>query len=851
MPAPLAPLLESLSGYRPAFAINDPRAAENPVSYSHVRVSAGKTYSVLSRVADYGLDYSQRTNKIAHHVALSSDERPEAGPAWLLAQPGFMDSRWDGQSRTLAAGRRVPTGAERAAACPTWAAITGDAGWAGVLAESWLTGTASYVIFAPGTDTLALIREAVALLPPHKRWDATFSTYYTGLPGSAACSCRCVLADSPEAIQARRLPNVLRIDLTQKLPTARGGELVTAARSGPPKRAVGRAESAKRPTPQATENAGLPTAIPLEGSTLRLRESASLPNMPSGPPPLEPRIRKLEEEKRVPLWVWLIASLSAAAVVFGAIFIFAINRARTTSNEVAGDAVGGEAKKAAQQPANSDKAKTGDAGKGDKAPDTSKTTAAAPSSTTSASKGEVAKSHDGKGNSQTASAATPKAENKQPEKAPANGAASKGDSKTVVQDRGAPEPPKEKAGTPSAKPPSGTAPTGESKKPEQLAANATSKGIPSAKHEQRPADPPLSLPNYRSLAHVKPNEEATLIDAKDLPDQSVPLSVTLWVPSDGKQSLTTSKRPPETIVLCETTNVTEDLAALRFDLQTHNVMIKTSKADALKALHFCVLCVSHGQERRTFQFLQTVVVTPTSPASDHKRPSWTIATPQSSQEMPPLAVDVAHVHVTSRTSQTMYSFRPEPSQGKKGDALLVSLMSSELNQRLVALAGTKLDRPDLKLPLHAKQRDSAVDFWFSSDDMKRVFGIVTSVQRGRLIDAIAHYYDPNPDTKEHNKAAARIKKQSGNEKQRIVAALRDFRKEVLSAFDPKKPQKFPPVLGDLDRLENDMEQAGNLQNDLNASTLKGARLFYNVKDQDGHLHRNYVVKLESDRLNAN
>lgn len=351
MPAPLAPLLESLSGYRPAFAINDPRAAENPVSYSHVRVSAGKTYSVLSRVADYGLDYSQRTNKIAHHVALSSDERPEAGPAWLLAQPGFMDSRWDGQSRTLAAGRRVPTGAERAAACPTWAAITGDAGWAGVLAESWLTGTASYVIFAPGTDTLALIREAVALLPPHKRWDATFSTYYTGLPASASCGCRCVLADSPEAIQARRLPNVLRIDLTQKLPTARGGELVTAARSGP-KRATARAESSKRPTPQATENASLPTAIPLEGYALRLRESASLPNTPAGPPPLEPRIRKLEEEKRVPLWVWLIASLSAAAVVFGAIFIFAINRARITSNEVAGDAVGGEAKKALPPPEN-------------------------------------------------------------------------------------------------------------------------------------------------------------------------------------------------------------------------------------------------------------------------------------------------------------------------------------------------------------------------------------------------------------------------------------------------------------------------------------------------------------------
>jgi hypothetical protein len=355
MPAPLAPLLESLSGYRPAFAINDPRAAENPVSYSHVRVAAGgKTYSVLSRVADYGLDYSQRTNKIAHHVALASDERPEAGPAWLLVQPGFMDTRWDGQPRTLPAGRRVPTGAERVAACPTWAAVTGDAGWAGILAESWLTGTASYLIVAPGTDTLALIREAVALLPPRKRWDATFSTYYTGVPGSATCSCRCVLADSPETVQARRLPNVLRIDLTQKLPAARGGDLVNVARTGPQKRTpTGRPEPAHPALPHAPEGESVPFAIPLAGSTPRTREGLSLQNVPAGPPPLEPRIRKADDKKRVPVWVWLIASLSAAAVFFGAIFLFVVNHSPQASIQVAGgDAAIGEAKKPAPQPVN-------------------------------------------------------------------------------------------------------------------------------------------------------------------------------------------------------------------------------------------------------------------------------------------------------------------------------------------------------------------------------------------------------------------------------------------------------------------------------------------------------------------
>lgn len=193
MGGPLAALLESLSAYRPIYPPNDPRATENPVSFAHFRVSAaGKSYSVLSRVADYGLDYSQRSNKIAHHVVIDPSERLESGPAWLLAQPAFMDARWDGQPRLLASGRQLPRGTERIAPCAAWAKLTGDAGWAGVLAENWLTGGTCYLIFDPGTDVLPLIREAVALLPPEKRWEATFSTYFTGVPSGVACGCRCV-----------------------------------------------------------------------------------------------------------------------------------------------------------------------------------------------------------------------------------------------------------------------------------------------------------------------------------------------------------------------------------------------------------------------------------------------------------------------------------------------------------------------------------------------------------------------------------------------------------------------------------------------------------------------------------
>jgi hypothetical protein len=81
LPKPLAEKLEALSGYRPLFPPVGPEAALNPVAMSHLRVAvAGKTYSVLSRVAAAGLDYSERTNKLAHHVVLDGHELPRGGP---------------------------------------------------------------------------------------------------------------------------------------------------------------------------------------------------------------------------------------------------------------------------------------------------------------------------------------------------------------------------------------------------------------------------------------------------------------------------------------------------------------------------------------------------------------------------------------------------------------------------------------------------------------------------------------------------------------------------------------------------------------------------------------------------
>jgi hypothetical protein len=230
----LAERLEALSGYRHAFPPTDPRAAQNPVNYSHLILKVGgREYHVLSRIADAGLDYTKRTNKLAHHVALESEEFGVGGPAWVLADLAFCVPRWDGTVKTIPTGRAPRRDPCPLAECEKWQQITGDAGWAGVLAESVLdtTGRTFSVIFRPGMPTLALMVEALSLLPPQKRWEVTFSTYFTA-PAAADYQWRFLLDDTLEARTARNNPHAPLIDLCRPLGKAPGSGLVEAARTG-------------------------------------------------------------------------------------------------------------------------------------------------------------------------------------------------------------------------------------------------------------------------------------------------------------------------------------------------------------------------------------------------------------------------------------------------------------------------------------------------------------------------------------------------------------------------------------------------------------------------------------------
>lgn len=238
MPPALASFLEGVSGYKPAFPASDSRAKDSPVAFQFVRYERNGLYAVLGRIGHAGLDYTGRSNKIAHHLVLADDEFAAAGPAGVLLD---LDSgnrllgEWNGDPDPGRLPVKVPRPAASTscrAAC--WNAAAGDAGWAGVLAQAYLDApeVPAYIIYRLGDNPLTLIHETLQLLPEPKRWDVTFNTYFTSLPRGVTCAWRCVLEGTQPAREATIRKGLTVIDLTKSLGAAPDGAFTDAARSG-------------------------------------------------------------------------------------------------------------------------------------------------------------------------------------------------------------------------------------------------------------------------------------------------------------------------------------------------------------------------------------------------------------------------------------------------------------------------------------------------------------------------------------------------------------------------------------------------------------------------------------------
>ena len=223
--------LESLSGYRHLHPPAGGPHPSNPTVFSHLILPTGE--SILSRKCDAGLDYSGRSNNLSHHFVVTSTEQLAAGPARTMAFPGMMLQQWEGDSRALAS-RNVQSASELSGPCTAWQRATGDAGWAGELANTANNGNKSeaYIVFDEGIDCFPLIDEALSLLPPQDRWQVTFSTFLTALPPNMKCQWRCVMKGSKEYQSMPPHGHIFKFDLTKPLGKAPDSALATAARTG-------------------------------------------------------------------------------------------------------------------------------------------------------------------------------------------------------------------------------------------------------------------------------------------------------------------------------------------------------------------------------------------------------------------------------------------------------------------------------------------------------------------------------------------------------------------------------------------------------------------------------------------
>ncbi len=232
--------LEAMSAYKPLYPHYADNAWDNPVSHSHCTFDGnGVRQHILSRICFNGVDYTGRSNKLASHLVLSTQEAATAagGPASLFLRDGlFKEASWEIKTEQFFQQLPIPETQATAVKCSTWEQLTGDAGWGGFLAQSHLDnpGKRVYISYAPHQHAamIHLIQEALNLLPEDKRWEVSFNTYFVTLPAGANCAWRCCPSDSEAMLSARRSPQNIVIDLNSPGELTAQSPLIDAARSG-------------------------------------------------------------------------------------------------------------------------------------------------------------------------------------------------------------------------------------------------------------------------------------------------------------------------------------------------------------------------------------------------------------------------------------------------------------------------------------------------------------------------------------------------------------------------------------------------------------------------------------------
>jgi hypothetical protein len=183
---------------------------DRPIFYCRIVDIRGTRFHVLSRIQDAGLDFTGRTNFIAHHLVFTPEEIRQfpTPPVILRDWPGWMKS-WTKEPQlleseewtelTALAGRtNVPA--------QTWQRVTGDAVNGFGLLEA-RAGASFRVDDLPNDTVLELVAESLEMLEVRDTrrdfrsaaWNYTFTTSMQEQDNPADFRWRCLHSDNPMA----------------------------------------------------------------------------------------------------------------------------------------------------------------------------------------------------------------------------------------------------------------------------------------------------------------------------------------------------------------------------------------------------------------------------------------------------------------------------------------------------------------------------------------------------------------------------------------------------------------------------------------------------------------------------
>jgi hypothetical protein len=187
--------LEQISSYHYLRVAEAATANRNPtLSAFRILDLRGTKYYVLTRIQPAGLDFTARTNHIAHHLIFQGNELSQlpSPAAILLHWPGWL-SCWQGEPRLLE-DPLLDSFVSAARPClpaQTWQRITGDAGKAaGLLESECIRGC--YLLCPPGSEqqVLEMFCETLQLLNltgqyALRPWRHPFTTFLQGEDNAA------------------------------------------------------------------------------------------------------------------------------------------------------------------------------------------------------------------------------------------------------------------------------------------------------------------------------------------------------------------------------------------------------------------------------------------------------------------------------------------------------------------------------------------------------------------------------------------------------------------------------------------------------------------------------------------